>query len=508
MLRNSNFFWLIFAVLGVRLLSMAWLPLIDTTEPRYAEIARLMVVTNDWITPWFEPGIPFWGKPPLSFWAQAVSFNVLGVNEFSARLPSWLATLATVWLLWRFSSELGFNRVAKYTVLIYSTSALVYIAAGAVLTDPFLALGTTWSMTAFIMAVRKARWYWRYGFFLGISIGLLAKGPLALVLTFGPIIGWCLLDRKRVQQLLALPWISGLTITTVLSLPWYILAELKTPGFLNYFIVGEHFMRFIDPGWVGDLYGSAHQQPKGMIWLNWLVATFPWGIIGLILFFHYVIKAHGNTKLKAIFNDPLISYLLIWAVFTPLFFTMAGNILWTYILPSIAAFSLLLALALDHYPFSTGIFSQRIVLGSVILPIISVAMIIFATIDPHDLKTEKDLMLFINSVSVLKEIPIKDAAPLYYLENNLPFSARFYSNGDAKLLSMNKLEENLLSGLNFKLVIPKEKWGEVQRKIGMPLVKIFENRRYILVDIPYHKYNADINTTQNKRQSNTRPSPI
>ena len=56
------------AVLVLRLISLPLYPLTDTTEARYALVARLMADSGDWITPWFAPGVPFWGKPPLLFW--------------------------------------------------------------------------------------------------------------------------------------------------------------------------------------------------------------------------------------------------------------------------------------------------------------------------------------------------------------------------------------------------------------------------------------------------------
>ncbi|MGB5652064.1 MAG: glycosyltransferase family 39 protein, partial [Sedimenticolaceae bacterium] len=283
MWQRLNLAWLIIAFVVLRLVSMIWVPLADTSEPRYAEIARLMAVSNDWITPYFEPGVPFWGKPPLSFWTQAISFKIFGINEFAARLPSLLATLATAWMLWLFAMFSGGRRLAGYTAVIYGSGALVFVTAGAVLTDPFLVLGTTWSMAAFFLAPKHNSWFWRYGFFLGLAIGLLSKGPLAPVLTFGPIIIWLIQSPTRRVYISALPWLKGLLLMLVISLPWYIAAELKTPGFLNYFIVGEHFMRFIDPGWSGDLYGNAHNQPKGMIWPQWFVASFPWGLIAIAM---------------------------------------------------------------------------------------------------------------------------------------------------------------------------------------------------------------------------------
>jgi 4-amino-4-deoxy-L-arabinose transferase-like glycosyltransferase len=102
--------WLLASVLLARLALSALIPFMDTTEPRYAEIARIMAQSNDWITPWFNNGVPFWGKPPLSFWAQALSFKLFGVNEFAGRLPSWLANLGIVGLIYALGMAIPSNQ--------------------------------------------------------------------------------------------------------------------------------------------------------------------------------------------------------------------------------------------------------------------------------------------------------------------------------------------------------------------------------------------------------------
>ncbi|WP_457333927.1 ArnT family glycosyltransferase [Rhizobacter sp. P5_C2] len=76
---------LIAAMVLLRLCGMAWLPLMDTTEARYAEVGRKMLELGDWITPWHDYGVPFWAKPPLSFWLTALSMKCFGVNEWAAR---------------------------------------------------------------------------------------------------------------------------------------------------------------------------------------------------------------------------------------------------------------------------------------------------------------------------------------------------------------------------------------------------------------------------------------
>ncbi|WP_227507883.1 ArnT family glycosyltransferase [Marinobacter sp. CP1] len=216
------------------------------------------------------------GKPPLSFWAQAASLKIFGLSEFSLRLPAWFATIGIVWLTWCLANHARGAAVARWSTLVLSTMALTYISAGAVMTDTFLVFGTTLSLVSVWFVLSGRSDYWRWWFFMGLAIGLLSKGPLAVVLTVIPLVLWAAIFRQRLQPLKKLPWLLGSLLTLAIAVPWYVLAELKTPGFLNYFIIGEHFSRFLDPGWAGDLYGSAHDRPKGMIWIFWLWASFPW----------------------------------------------------------------------------------------------------------------------------------------------------------------------------------------------------------------------------------------
>ena len=194
------------AILAARLFAMALMPFADTSEPRYAEIARVMASSGDWITPWFEPGVPFWGKPPLAFWAQALSIRMFGLSEFAVRLPSWLAMLGVLAMVHACGRRLHGEQAARWATLVFATMLLPLASAGAVLTDPFLALGMTLSMVSFVLAPTDPRPLWRYGFFVGLAIGLLAKGPLTLVLVAGALVPWMLWHRNARACLRALPW--------------------------------------------------------------------------------------------------------------------------------------------------------------------------------------------------------------------------------------------------------------------------------------------------------------
>lgn len=326
----------------LRLTGMAWLPLMDTTEARYSEIGRKMFALGDWITPWHGYQ-PFWGKPPLSFWLTAGSFRLFGVSEFAARLPHFLCLVAVALLAWFMAAERS-RRQAWLTLALLTSSALFFVSAGAVMTDGALVVGTTLAMRAFWVHLHRrpgdASVQWQL--FLGLSIGLLAKGPLALVLFGLPVAAWALRRRRVAEVWTRFNWVVGLASAILLVSPWYVLAEAKTPGFLQYFLLGEHWHRFITPGWKGDLYGNAHQFAPGTVWIFAIAAAFPWSV-----FLPWALASSRSTAPAlqefSTQDREWFFYLVCWALAPLVFFTAARNIIWTYVLPALPAMALLVA---------------------------------------------------------------------------------------------------------------------------------------------------------------------
>ena len=330
-------------VILVRLATLGAYPLMDSTESRYAEIARKMLETGDWLSPQFDYGVPFWGKPPLSTWLSAAAMAVLGIDEFAARLPSLLLALACGVPVALHAALRGGRDQSLWTLALFASTVLVFIAAGAVMTDTALALGTTMTMTGFWIAVRgpdRQRAAASASLFVGLAIGLLAKGPVAAVLSFLPIGAWTLCTGRWRDAWTRLPWIGGLLLTAALVVPWYWAAERATPGFLDYFLVGEHWKRFVEPGWKGDLYGAAHARPRGMIWLYWIAAALPWSAVTLSWLLRALTRRRADVA--ELIADPWRLYLLLWTIAPMVFFTISGNILATYVLPGLPAFALLL----------------------------------------------------------------------------------------------------------------------------------------------------------------------
>lgn len=445
-------------LLLARLLTLGAFPLLDTSEARYAEIARLMVESGDWITPWFEPGMPFWGKPPLAFWLSALSFKLFGINEFAARLPHWCLAAGTLWLVTGIARAEGSATPWRPAFLLASTM-LFMVAGGAVLTDAALMFSVTLALAAAYHALIKGDARWGLAFFVGLALGLLSKGPLAVLLVFEPVLVLAAFSRRDIHLWRDLPWLKGGALCAALALPWYIAAEWKTPGFFDYFLLGEHVMRYVDAGWQGDLYGSAHKQMRGTIWLHGLAAALPWSLLLPVVIWR-TLRQRKAAPSTGEYATSL--YFLMWMLAPLIFFTFAGNILWTYVLPGLPGFALWLDRCLTN---SSAGSRMPFALGAV-TPMVFIAFVVIAN-DPDRARSEK---------SMLAGIP--DEAALYYLDQR-PFSARFYSRGRAGLVRSKELPALLDSAAPLRIAVPKGEAADFVRKHPLA-VKIDSNARFVL----------------------------
>jgi 4-amino-4-deoxy-L-arabinose transferase-like glycosyltransferase len=411
------------ALVAVRVLMILWLPVTDTTEARYIEIARKMLVSGDWITPQFDWGVPFWGKPPLHTWLSALGMKLFGVGVFGARIFILAASAGAVAVAYGWVRRNLGRDGALAAVAVMASTILFLGAAAFVMTDMVMVLGTTLSMVAFHECTCGAgsRRLWGHLFFAGLAIGLMAKGPTAVVLTGIPIFLW-LLAGNRWRLLGRLPWVSGAALTVALTLPWYIAAEIRTPGFLRYFIIGEHVERFLVPGWNGDLYGSGHLQPKGMIWAYAVGVFLPWtGFAPALL-----ARPRALRDLVRADARGWHSYLALWVLSPLILFTGAANILPAYILPSVPAAAILLVSLWSRLWGGPGAVARVAVaaaLGGVVALFLAVALL--GHVAPGRLTSKTDLML----VTAAREID-PDMVLTYW--GGRSFSGEFYTRGAAR----------------------------------------------------------------------------
>ncbi len=296
-------------------------------------------------------------------------------------------------------------------------------------------------------------------FFIAVGLGFLSKGPIVLVLTGPPIFIWLILQKIKIKAVYSrLPWVKGTIITCLISIPWYVLAEKRSPGFLNYFIVGEHFDRFLKPHWNGDLYGSGHPQPIGMIWVFLLLFTFPWFQIVLI-------KLWKNRA--TLLKDNWVSFLVLWLFWIPIFFTMSKNILHTYILPV----TIPIALLMVHWwaPYKNK--KTALILSS-IFPI--GAIIVFIGLNFMEAWHEQ-----LNSDKYLIEHQIPKpsgvSTPIYYWKN-VSYSGEFYSKGHAKKIPTKKALETIINtNKKFYFIVLKKRIKDIPKTFINQLVFLESN---------------------------------
>jgi 4-amino-4-deoxy-L-arabinose transferase-like glycosyltransferase len=345
--------------------------LLDETEPLFVEAARQMAVTGDWITPQFN-GLPRFDKPPLIYWLMVGAFRVFGLSEWAARLPSALAGTALVGLVFYALAQVGRRdqlpvqlaagpeptaslqqRWAQrlwadaWGLLPYIGSAILALNLQMAFfgrtgySDMLLNACFSGALLTFLLgywAGGKSRWYWvTYGL---IGLGVLTKGPVALVLPVA-IIGIFLLSTGQLRHTLPrLRLLPGFCLALGIALPWYGLAYLQNgSAFWDSFWGFHNFGRF-------TRVVNQHSGPWYYHFLILIPAMLPWSV-ALPAAIWRVVRQRSWAVQSANRAQQLGLFALIWFGGVMGFFAISATKYMTYSLPAVPAAALLLALWWD-----------------------------------------------------------------------------------------------------------------------------------------------------------------
>ena len=410
------------AVLVLRGVLMGFLPLTDTTEARYGLIAKEIVQSGDWVIPhvWFDGQyVPFLGKPPLFFWGAAGCMKLFGINEFPARLPSLLAFALTLVIMAVILRRYLSSRAAATAVYLGITCVVLLAACGLVIVDMLLTFAVTGAVLGFYAFCqeqdkqrRKAWSVWTAGM---LGIGFMTKGPVVLVMVGLPVLIWSLLFRRwkdlRTQQ-----WYLGITLFGLMVAPWFIAAELRSPGFLRYFFINENLLRFVVHEY-GDRYGDGHIYPRGTAVLMMLLAAAPWSIVGPIQFF----KNRKILSFALLRKDPLLMYFLLVVVVNTLFLAMARQLLMTYLFPLVPAYLVFLAMLRERV-LQLSFFDERKISSAGVALVAGVAVVGMLAV-PYSMGCSTKSIL-------TKAQAYKKAGEKIYFVRRVPFSAYYYAPAD------------------------------------------------------------------------------
>jgi 4-amino-4-deoxy-L-arabinose transferase-like glycosyltransferase len=338
------------------------LGLVGPDEPRYAWIARAMAQTGDWVTPRLF-GDPWFEKPILYYWTAAIAFSLRLPAEWAARLPSAIAALAAAicigWLASRFEQSdrfcpwspallaplffstsvaaIGFARAGTPDMLFAAAIALAMASAAPVLQAAGVLRGTVIAAAANRCASYAA--ILSFGLFVGL--GVLAKGPAAVLLAGGAIAIWALATGHWSA---AFRLLHPYAIATffVVALPWYIVCARRNPDFIRIFIFEHNFERYVTPVF-------QHRQPFWFFIPITLLAILPWTAL-------LIPAAREGLRLwrEKTWHDSPAFFFACWAFFPILFFSFSQSKLPGYILPGVPALALIMSLSvarsIEHQP--------------------------------------------------------------------------------------------------------------------------------------------------------------
>ncbi|ALU89163.1 undecaprenyl-phosphate-4-amino-L-arabinose-- lipid A 4-amino-L-arabinosyltransferase protein [Herbaspirillum rubrisubalbicans M1] len=328
-----------FWMLGARVL-------VPTDEGRYAEMAREMVATQDWITTRLN-GIKYFEKPPLQTWMNAITFELFGLGEWQARLWTGLCGLLGIGLAAYTGSRVFNGRVGFYAALVLASS-FFWAGMGHINTlDMGLSGMMTIALCALLMAQRdgvsrEGQRNWMLLCWAGMALAVLSKGLIGIVLPGAVLVLYTIFARDwAIWKRLHL--VKGLLLFFAICTPWFVAVSLRNPEFPQFFFIHEHFQRFTTKihSRTGPWYYFIPILVLGII---------PW----LGVFFQSLWKGTREQRDTAGYNSlnggrfQPKRLLLVWAVFIFVFFSISDSKLPSYILPIFPALALLIACYLEE----------------------------------------------------------------------------------------------------------------------------------------------------------------
>ncbi len=217
----------------------------DANEAFYAETARTMVETGDYVSPSFNAQ-PRFNKPVLPYWIIAGSYHLFGVSERSERIPIALAGLALIAVAFRLGSLVGSRDAGLFAALVLATAPRFLMFARRIIIDVHLAAFTGLVLLCFALAEARPdrRRPWLLLMYVAMALGTLTKGPVAILVP-GLAILLYLASDHRLGDLRRLEAPLGALIGAVIVLPWYVLVY-QAHGWLHIqsFVLQENLGRY------------------------------------------------------------------------------------------------------------------------------------------------------------------------------------------------------------------------------------------------------------------------
>jgi 4-amino-4-deoxy-L-arabinose transferase len=313
--------------------------LYETTEGRYAESAREMLETGNWLVPQLDYA-PHWTKPPLAYWTIAGGMALFGTNEWGARFGNAAVFVLTVLAMSALARAMWNGRTGFAAGLIYALSPLAVLAASTVHTDSLLSFWELLAVLCYWKAYRangaRSAKRWIVGMWGLFGLAFLTKGPPALVVLAAILVFRIYLAAtgRKGPGLLSLP---GIVLMLAVGSSWYVAVAARTPGLLDYFLGTEVYARIAtakhgrNPEWYKPLFifvppllfGAGTAMGAWAVELARNRALFGWASLKRLLR-----------------DDERLAFLALWLLVPLVIFSLAKSRLPLYVLPIFPAVAL------------------------------------------------------------------------------------------------------------------------------------------------------------------------
>ncbi|MFQ3648775.1 MAG: glycosyltransferase family 39 protein [Gemmataceae bacterium] len=337
------------AVLLYPMLSHA---LIEPDESRYAQIPYEMLQRGDWVVPTLQSE-PYLDKPPLFYWLVMLSYSLLGVGPWQARLVPALcvhATLLAVYLVGRRSVG---ERPALLAALLLMVAPGFMVMSRLLILDGLLMLLTTLALLCALEAVRgpvlHTGWWWASG--VACGLGVLCKGPVIGILVAAPLalyatrLSWHLSGQDLSRQ----AWLQYLLVVLAISGPWYVALGVRQPEFLPTFFWEHNLERFLAPG----------IHVKGV----WFYGPVVFGVLFPATLLAWPLGRFLLSRDTADARTPELAFHLVAGGWCVLFFTLSSCKLPTYILPAMPFLALVFGVFLSRTGWERGTLTRSVALA-------------------------------------------------------------------------------------------------------------------------------------------------
>ena len=296
------------------------MPLMEPDEARYSDIPSLMNSTGDYITPHLHH-VTYLEKPPLCYWATALSFKIFGENAFSSRLFVGLCAWGCIILVYFMGIFFAGEKTGLYSAGILSTF-LYHFAMGRIniLDIPlaFFVCLATWAGYRYITGDYRKK-IWVYLLYIASALAFLTKGLIGVVFPFAILVLWLIICKKW-RNIFRLFSPGGILIFLAISCPWIFLVQKANKDFLWFFFIHEQFLRYTTD--VCQKAGPFYYYLPIII-----LGTLPW----CAFLFQAIRGVSGKTT--RLWQQVDIRFLLTWAIFVFLFFSVSSSKLIPYITP-------------------------------------------------------------------------------------------------------------------------------------------------------------------------------